>query len=627
MIKNKPLLLVALAVGFLLTACKTELNMNDLDGKAQIDLGLALPIGSMQMSLGDILGSTPAAGSLMYDSTGTLLFKSTYNITKKFHPVTISEKSTNPKTEHMHMADYYNKGEHHFEEAQARLTFDVGMQLAHVNDSLDYERFDKVLIRTAEFYSVLNYRPAYGDAFVIPAEWIDKIDMILGDQFEREGGKTVNLYKRGVHPDLVYKDTFKVKIDEFSMKLNTISEYEVANATERNSHATDSIHFKIRIQLNTPDVTFKIDDNSAFEYWMTLGMIDYRAVWGMFSPSNEMRDEGTFRIAEEWDGWKDMDKMKVPFSDPEIRLNCVTQIAGQMRLDGDYLYVKEDKSGKTVYAEFDGKRELHHVFTKEESLSINSEIGDSATLHLLFDKDKSRGHIDNLFTIHPDEVGYNFIVDFADHVQNPIARITDNTDVTIHATLRAPFSFNEGLRLEFGDTIRDLDLGILNKDSLKKHVEWIDSLREGKVYLALNIENTLPLAVDGEILFLDKMGRQVMYKDSTGNLVPLQFWGADTLHISAPTFSSTGDIIEPGKCATNQFKVNIDQLDALSQVNRIFFRALADDKAFKAVQDQNPDKSIYPLRINKDASLRIRLGVAAKAGAIFDFNNLINKEK
>lgn len=626
--RKNPLWFVMLAA-VLLTACKTELDMNDLDATAQLDMGLALPIGSMKMTLKDVLGLTPAEGYIGYEEDGTLYYDGNFNVAKAFHPVDISDKSTEKELKHLLMTDYYPTGDHAFATGETKeLTFPVSMKLKHVNDSLQNERFDKVLIKNAQFESTINYRPNYGGTSTIPATWVQKIEMILGDQFEREKGKTVTLYDRQKDGSLQYNESWPIYIDEFSMSMQKDPTLK-GDSSVMNHNVTDSIHFQIRVTLKAAEAkNITIDNNSAWEYNMHLGMLEYRAVWGMFSPSDKVRDEGVLVLADEWSGWKELGQFRLPLYDPVVKLRCVTQVAGQFMVKGKYLYV-EDGNGNQVYAQFDakGSQNLEKIWPKEECLSIDSPLGDSVTLNLQFSKATTEGQIDKLFQIHPEKIGYEFRVDFAGKDINPVARITDNTDIVMHINVHTPFAFNEGLQLDYGDTIRNLNLGDLNLDSLKKNVEWIDSLREGKVYLAMMIENTLPMDVDGTILFLDKMGQRVTYKDSTGNIVPLQFWGADTLHISAPTLSSTGDVIEPGKCATSQFRVNEEQLKALSRVNQIYFRAAADDRAFKALQKQNPDKAIYPLRIKNDAALRIRLGVAAKAGAIFDFNNLINKEK
>lgn len=626
--KNKRIWLVFALVSLLIAGCKTDIDMRNFDGKTQLELGIAMPVGSMRMTLGDILGVTPAANYIYYDSVGTLVLRVPFNVKKAFHPVDITEKGTDTELKHLHMTDYYNPGYNDFDNTRVRLTYNIGMKLKDVNDSLDYERFDAVMIREAEFISTINYRKDYGNRSEVKSEWIEKIDMILGDQFTREAGKTIPLYDRESPVEgqqtLVYGEPFRMRIDEFTMSLLKDPNL-VGDSSVYNHNVMDSIFFKIRVQLRIPETTLYFDDNSAFEYDMKLGMLKYRAVWGMFGPSDAMRDEGTFNISEEWGPWKTMNDMKLPLFEPEIKLSCVTQIAGRLMLNGDYLYAKDLNKNDSVFAMFDGHKNLIKVFSEEESLNPYSPVGDSTTLHLNFSKDPSEGELDKLFNIHPDMIGYKFFIDFFDPKNYPVARITDNTDIEIKGLVRAPFTFNKGLTLQYGDTIRDLNLKMLSKDSLYHNLTWLDSLRSGNVVLALKAENTLPMAVDGELIFLDNMGQRVMTKDPTGNIIPLRFTETDTIHIAAPVIAANGQIEQAG--STNLvLHMTEDQLDAFSRVANIKFTAHADDKALQALQDANPGADIYPIHIDKTSALRMRIGVAASVEALLDIMNF-TKEK
>lgn len=615
----------------LLTACKTELDMRDFDATAQLSMGLALPIGSMKMTLEDVIGMTPIAGDVKYEEDGTLCYDGRFDVSKDFHPVDITDKSTGKEDKHLHLADYYAPDTYPFVKGtKMDMDFDVCMKLNNVNNDLENERIDKLLIKSATFESALTYRAEDG-ASVIPASWIKRIDMVLGEQFERSKGMKVNLYDSEKDSKLTYGNSWNTTIDEFSMRLTRRPDLiGVADLAEMSLHTLDTIAFKIHVELvPDKDELITINRSSAWDYSMHLGFLEYRAVWGLFSPSDKVRDEGVLSLGEQWNGWYEMGKLRLPFADPIIHLNCVTQVAGQFMVKGKYLYVEDGRTGERAYAQFDanGRRDLEKIWPKEECLDVNSTLGDSVALELQFSKATNEGQIDKILTVHPDSIGYEFCVDFANKETYPFARITDNTSINMHINVHVPLAFNKGLQLEYGDTIRNLNLGVLNKDSLKKNVEWLDSISEGKVYLALLIENTLPMSIEGELEFLDKNGIPVLYKDSTGQMVPLRFWESNKLLIDAPTFDSNGNIEKPGESNTKKFYVNIDQLDALSHVNQIRFHAYADDKALQAVKEQNPGKAIYPLRIKRDAALRLRLGVAAKAGGIFDLNNLLNKEK
>lgn len=627
-IRNILLIVAALSI-FGLSSCKTDLDMRKADLDVDLSMGLALPVGSMRMTLGDIIGATPLSSNVFYDSIGTLLYKDTFDIHKPFHPVDITEKGTNTELKHFHMEDFYSRGLHDFNDVRARLTFDVAMKLNHVNDSLNYERFDSVLIKSAVFESMINYRTDDdGHHSMIEADWIEAIDMILGDQFTREDGNIITLYDRNRDPHIQYGQQFESTMDEFTMSLMRDKNLpNPCDSATRNANAIDSLHFQIRIQLHFPNTQLYFDDMSAFEYTMRIGMLQYRAVWGMFSPSNDMRDEGTFNIGESWEIWKTLKDLKLPFYEPEILLNCETEVAGQLMLEGEYLYVENETTNDRVYAEFDGKHSLKKVFPEEQCLSLLSPIGQRTTLKIRFSKDKSEGAIDRLFTIHPDIVGYQFQVDFADRAINPVARITDNTDVGIHAVLRAPLSFNEGLNAAYGDTIRDLDISVANPDSLRQRVEGLEDIKDARVILALVAANELPMDVRGVLKFMDENGEQIMVKQADGTLQPLRFSESDTIHISAPTLrpGTNGGEIEQAGNTDLMLEMNDEQLDAFSRTKSIVFDVYLNDDDIAALQHKNPEQNLYPIRVKTTSALRLKIGVAASIEGVMDLKKMLQK--
>ena len=119
-----------------------------------------------------------------------------------------------------------------------------------------------------------------------------------------------------------------------------------------------------------------------------------------------MRDENEIVLAEQWNGYGLLNNVVLPLSNPSIDLNITTKIAGALMLHGDYLYVTST-DGKKINATFDGSTELYKYFTPSEYLSLNSNIGDSATMRLLFDKDPSRGHMTNSSLFIPKSLDIN----------------------------------------------------------------------------------------------------------------------------------------------------------------------------------------------------------------------------
>ena len=187
-----------------------------------------------------------------------------------------------------------------------------------------------------------------------------------------------------------------------------------------------------------------------------------------------------------------------------INMDNTIKIPNSNWAKGMYIVIVKDSNGKQVNATFDGKNYLRKRFTEGEYLTLKSEIGDSATMHVLFDKDPARGRIDQLFTVQPDYLGYKFAIDF-DRYESPQIRITNNTDIRIDAACELPFMFNEGVRLGYADTIANIDLSMIALDSLMGYLpEVVDTVEEAKLTVALQIENTIPLQVKGAFVCLDE---------------------------------------------------------------------------------------------------------------------------
>ena len=92
--------LLAVVLGALLSSCHSDLDFGNIDPKAEVELGLALPVGSVYASIGDFFGA--GVGNFYVDSLnnkGVITWKDTFNIARNFHQVDlakyISEKQLN----------------------------------------------------------------------------------------------------------------------------------------------------------------------------------------------------------------------------------------------------------------------------------------------------------------------------------------------------------------------------------------------------------------------------------------------------------------------------------------------------------------------------------------------------
>jgi hypothetical protein len=285
-------------------------------------------------------------------------------------------------------------------------------------------------------------------------------------------------------------------------------------------------------------------------------------------------------------------------------------------LHGDYLYVTST-DGKKINATFDGSTELYKYFTPSEYLSLNSEIGDSATMRLLFDKDPSRGHIDQFFTVHPEKFGYKYSVDF-NRQETPQIRLGEDAGIKLRAAYTIPFEFNEGVSVDYLDTIENINLSKLTLDSMLSSVAIIDTIEEATLKLALGLENSIPLQVTCVITCLDAQGNVVMSPDDPTR--PYRITGEDTIVIPSPSFEQDMNMnwISKANKTTQIISVTEEITNTLSQVKSMELKLSLNDKS---LADEYA-AGMPNIKLTDQQGLRISIGIGANVKALLNLSGM-----
>jgi hypothetical protein len=230
-------------------------------------------------------------------------------------------------------------------------------------------------------------------------------------------------------------------------------------------------------------------------------------------------------------------------------------------------------------------------------------------MHILFDKDPERGHIDNLLSIRPDKVGYKFSVNF-NQQETPQIRITDNTSIRVDAICNLPMIFNQGVSLAYSDTITGIDLSMLDLDSILSGVEILDTLEEASAKLVIKIENSIPLQFKGVFTCLDE-NNNVIIDPKTNN--PLLITENDTIVIGAPTYEFT-DHTWRATALESVEVVNVDRadLETLRKIKNIVYTVSLDDESLAYAYEQG----LFNVKLTEDNHLRIKLAVGANVEGV-----------
>lgn len=606
----------------MLMACHSDIDLKNVDTTAQLQMGMALPVGSVRAQLGDFVGQIQG---LYIDSVngGVITWRDTFRVSRNFHQVDlaqyISEKKLNLNVyDKLPAAAMIGTNKKVIGDGHPRtLDFDMPLKLKGINDpdSLDKERLDSARISMASFRSIIKQHN-----LPLEWEWIDKVTLDLGNQLRRPAGNTMTIYDK-TRDNYGYNQTISTDVDHFTitlMKKNSAGQYVIGQVIDS---CNFTIHFTFTIPAGTEVL---VPEDAGFEYNLGVQFIDYDAIWGKFVHSKDMYDEAVVDLSESWGSLSFLSDGSLPFTDPKIDMYIVTQVAGAMKVDGDYLF-SEDAAGEKHYASFKygstTTRDFHRQFESWEYLDpITSTIGDSTTNMMIpFDKDPERGHIDLLFVNMPQKLGYKFNVDF-NYNMTPQIRITPNTSVRINAACNLPLKFRDGLFVNYTDTIKDVNLTAVNIDSLVRESQIIDSLHAGEVTLYITALSEIPLTVKAVFEYLGKDGQPI--KDPTDPTKLFNPFLEDTLRVVPPVFTKNamGQWVpgEPGKSILTAH-MSKEQLKVVPDIKRIAYKVLVDNEALNYAFKANPSLKEAPL--TSEQHLELNIGLTAQIDAIMNFNS------
>ena len=612
-------------VGSMLMACHSNIDLNNVDTSAQIEMGVAVPVGSIRLKIGDFLGDVPG---LFIDSTsgGAFAFRFEYPDSRFYHKIDMKQRVTETdlqlnvydalSAKNMINADGSVKGTGMGVDIPASVHFDLPVKLKGINDDLSKERLDSALIDLARFSSVLSRTD-----LPVEWEWIDQVVLNLGPDACREAGKSLVVYTKGDQGG--YDKKINTNVDNFSINLMKNKNLSIEKNTiyDYRTNVGDSVTFGVDFHFTIPKETGKIflPNTALFNYHMEVEFIDYSAIWGFFAPDKDMISKHVEVDLDTVLGESNIfGTVCTPFTDPKIDVAVKTKIAGALVLHGNYIYVL-DQNGDSTFASFNGKRSLEYplnpwLHPDPRKSPIGASISD--TVH--FSKAEDQGCIDVLFGKLPKRLGYDFFVNINSD-ESPQVRITDDTQVEINAICELPMKFREGLFIDYRDSIRDLDLSVVNIDSLVRESEIIDSLHAGEVTLYITALSQIPLTVKAVFRYLDKEGQPI--KDPTDESKLFNPFMEDTLRINPPRFEKNAMDqwvpVEDGKSVMTAY-MSKDKLSVVPNIKKITYQLIIDNEALNYAFDANPGLPEAPL--TSDQTVQLTIGLTAQIDAVLNFN-------
>ena len=625
-------LLVMFAVCLSLIGCRADVDLNNIDTTSEVELGVALPIGSMSVALSDILGAN-SPEMLYFRNDGVLCLHYDYDRFEDFHAIDFTQyisnaeqtvylyDSLNAQMERLR-ADYpgidlpqgYVCG---LPDKDFSLMIPTTMSMTYegINDEVSSERIDSAYIIEANFEGYLLRKNSS-----TPFEWVDSVVLVLGKEYVAKSGNRQKLYDKSEQEGSIgYGMTMPIVLKDFSLDLVKNHNQPCSNTNVVNGSSMD-----VEIYMTIPQKAEKrpIVTDMAVIFGMRIQFIEYTALWGMFESSNKMRDEGSISMDSIFGNWSTMKDICLPVADPLINIHVTHELAGPLVFNGKYLYVTS-RDGQTHYAEFGDNREHSYKYPRDavEAVRDNvwmdqnpSTIGDSIVLDIVFNKEAEHGRVDRLFTGTPDVMAWHWYIDF-DKTLTEQTRLTPTTKLDMNIDIDVPFIFNEGLYAAYSDTLENINLNIAG---LMDSISLIDSVKQSDLYVQLKIENRLPLDVRMVLCCLDSNGH-VIIDDRTGE--PLRLTQNDTLFIKAPeyTVGAEGEMIisQPGSLE-DAINITKEKLERFEELKALSYTVIVDDKSLHSAFESDEN---FKIRITDDSRLKLQIGIGAKLGAVFNFTN------
>ena len=91
---------IAIGLGAMLASCHSDIDLDNIDTSAEVEMGLALPVGTLHATISDFFGQ--GIGNFYVDALdnkGVITWKDTFHVARNFHQVDwsqyISDKELN----------------------------------------------------------------------------------------------------------------------------------------------------------------------------------------------------------------------------------------------------------------------------------------------------------------------------------------------------------------------------------------------------------------------------------------------------------------------------------------------------------------------------------------------------
>lgn len=572
---NELSLVVFLACALL--ACDPKIDFDNIDPSVKTEMGIALPVGEFGITLGDLIPTNE--GMLSVNENGVYQLSAGFDFSQTIDDIDVSQFAAT-KEETLFISESLNLPAI-IGPLTLPLEFELKMGMEGVNQTLQDERIDSMRLTSATLIANINQN------FGLSAHHIQKAELILSDDFHRAAGNTIDL------PFTSFNTPTNIVLDNFS--INFLKDPTLPASDD---NVKDTITLTLRLTLNVAaGETITLNSNSKFTVNVSVRIDDYEAIYGRLVSNTEVGIQDCLELSEMWEGFSNLQNFHLNLYDPTIAFDLTTSIGTPIRFHLTELKSENQDGTEVRYAQFNGSNE--YEVSLPNYVKVTDSYDQTATNTIVFNREN--GNIGRLFGNSPARFCYNLgIIPEARNGSDQQRIVKGRNFFQATAKMTLPFSFDEGVSLEYKDTL-PVDFSAVNLDSLLEEVEFIDNVEIRQLHLLLGLQNTLPFDVDASFAFLNANQQDLDIRPTEDGAI----------HIAGPKeYGSNGPI--PG-VGNTELVVNDEMVDKLKDVRYLVFNISAKD----------PQSNLYPLTLEPENGLKIKIALTADVAA---YMNLIFAE-
>lgn len=590
----------------LMNGCIADVDLDNIDTSASVHLSIGIPLGGTSIRVGDLLGDSTLVGLHVDSVKGRYVYSDTMSSSYDFYAIDLVDH-VQPQEVSLCLDSILTSllpslpdvpevpdlpflpdipsildslGIEVTLPANTAVDIDIPIELdiSSLNADRGNQRLDSIEVNLASFLATISLRN-------IDFSWSDiqSLELTLGKGFRCFGSNVISI------PVGNGEFNQKLPIDLRNFNIVLLEDPQLGPLP---SNTLSTLEFNLHLSLTTSqDITLKKNQ----EIRLGLGMqeIDFAAIYGYINTSSYLRQVvDNMPLSELWGSWSALDGLIIPIREPSIKLYFEHSLSMPLLIKLNKFGVSSGTDYK--YATFNGEpsTEIHIP----AQIPLDAPLTARATDSIVLDYTPEHGNLAELFTIHPENISYDFSIEGDTSEQNQF-RITNDLRMNMKWGIDMPFEFNEGIHISYTTAIDSINLTALQLDSLLAHIQAIKEMDTVDLHLFLTIENWIPF---------DILGHIALY-NANNEIVKLSGMEKETLdlHLLYPKdHVEDGVVVKPSKNLIS-LELHKDDFAQLASVDHILLTVDLGD-------------NVDVVKLAPDESLHINAGITADIDAVID---------